>query len=101
MNAVDRELLPVYAASLSRVPYTQIRELGELAMTMDGVLRLYFGESNLPTPRFIKSTPRPARSPTATRSTPRMRGCRRSAAAIAAQYRRLHGVELDPATRSS
>jgi aspartate/methionine/tyrosine aminotransferase len=42
-----------YAASLAQVPYTRIRELGEIAMSMDGILRLYFGESNLPTPRFI------------------------------------------------
>src|SRR5262249_52928877 len=41
------------SASLDRVPYSRIRELGELALSMDGVLRLYFGESNLPTPRFI------------------------------------------------
>ena len=47
---VDRT---AFAASLARVPYTRIRELGELALSMDGVLRLYFGESNLPTPAFI------------------------------------------------
>src|SRR5438128_11239244 len=41
------------AASLARVPYTRIRELGEIAMSMDDVLRLYFGESSLPTPAFI------------------------------------------------
>jgi aspartate/methionine/tyrosine aminotransferase len=42
-----------YAASLARVPHSQIRELADIAMSMDGVLRLYFGESNLPTPAFI------------------------------------------------
>ncbi len=45
--------LTPFAASLAHVPYTRIRELGELAVSMDGALRLYFGESNLPTPKFI------------------------------------------------
>jgi hypothetical protein len=42
-----------YAASLGHVPHSRIRELADIAMSMDGVLRLYFGESNLPTPAFI------------------------------------------------
>jgi len=42
------------ATSVERVPHSRIRELGEIALSMDGVLRLYFGESNLPTPAFIK-----------------------------------------------
>jgi len=36
------------------VPHSRIRELAEIAMAMDGVLKLYFGESNQPTPDFIK-----------------------------------------------
>jgi hypothetical protein len=95
MNAAEKELLPAYAPSLSRVPYTQIRELGELAMSMDGVLRLYFGESNLPTPRFIVDAAARALADGYTfysenAGLPALRD------AIAAQYRRLHGVELDP-----
>ena len=95
MNAVERELLPPYATSLSRVPYTQIRELGELAMTMDGVLRLYFGESNLSTPRFIVDAAARALADGYTfysenAGLPALRD------AIAAQYRKLHDVELDP-----
>ena len=42
------------ASSAARVPYSRIRELAELAMSMDNVLKLYFGESNIPTPEFIK-----------------------------------------------
>ena len=42
------------AASALRVPHSRIRELAEIAMGMDGVLKLYFGESNLPTPEYIK-----------------------------------------------
>jgi aspartate/methionine/tyrosine aminotransferase len=46
--------MPELAASALRVPHSRIRELAELAMSMDGVLKLYFGESNIPTPEFIK-----------------------------------------------
>src|SRR5450759_5062310 len=50
------------AESAMRVPHSRVRELAEIAMSMDSaacsrddrVLRLYFGESNLPTPDFIK-----------------------------------------------
>jgi hypothetical protein len=96
MNTVEKELLPPYAPSLSRVPYTQIRELGELAMTMDGVLRLYFGESNLPTPRFIVDAAARALADGYTFYSENA-GLPALREAIAAQYRRLHGVELDPA----
>jgi aspartate aminotransferase len=84
-----------YAASLARVPYTRIRELGEIAMSMDGVLRLYFGESNLPTPQFIVDAAVRALREGHTfysenAGLPGLRG------AIAEQYRSLHGVGLDP-----
>ena len=46
--------MPRLASSVERVPHSRIRELAEIAMGMDGVLRLYFGESNLPTPDYIK-----------------------------------------------
>src|SRR5579859_7860078 len=52
--AVDNRKMPAVSESALRVPYSRIRELAEIAMRMDGVLRLYFGESNLPTPEFIK-----------------------------------------------
>jgi aspartate aminotransferase len=94
MNAVERELLPPYAPSLARVPYTQIRELGELAMTMDGVLRLYFGESNLPTPRFIVDAAARALADGYTFYSENA-GLPALREAIAAQYRRLHGAQLD------
>ncbi len=42
------------ASSALEVPHSRIRELAEVAMSMDGVLKLYFGESNLPTPGYIK-----------------------------------------------
>ena len=46
--------MPTVASSALQVPYSRIRELAEIAMSMDGVLKLYFGESNLPTPEYIK-----------------------------------------------
>ena len=34
-------------------PFIDIPYMAEVAMSMDGVLRLYFGESNLPTPDYF------------------------------------------------
>jgi aspartate aminotransferase len=84
-----------YAASLAQVPYTRIRELGELAMSMDGVLRLYFGESNLPTPKFIVDAAVRALNDGYTfySENAGLPVLRRE---ITDHYRRLHGVELDP-----
>jgi hypothetical protein len=42
------------AESVMAVPQSRIRELSDIAMSMEGVLKLYFGESNQPTPRYIK-----------------------------------------------
>ena len=39
------------------VPGSRIRELAEIAMGMDGVLKLYFGECDVPTPEFLQDTP--------------------------------------------
>jgi aspartate/methionine/tyrosine aminotransferase len=36
------------------VPASKVRAIAEIAMKMTGVYKLYFGESNLPTPAFIK-----------------------------------------------
>jgi aspartate aminotransferase len=83
------------AASLAHVPSSQIRELAELAMSMDGVLRLYFGESNLPTPAFIvDAAVRALREGyTFYSENAGLPALRRE---IAGQYRRLHDVALDP-----
>jgi len=90
-----RDALIPYAASLAHVPYTRIRELGEIAMSMDGVLRLYFGESNLPTPRFIVDAAVRALSEGYTFYSENA-GLPMLRREIAAHYQRLHGVELDP-----
>ena len=91
----DLHGLTPFASSLAQVPYTQIRELGEIAMSMDGVLRLYFGESNLPTPTFIVDAAVRALRERETfySENAGLPSLRRE---IAGQYGRLHGVELDP-----
>jgi aspartate aminotransferase len=95
MNPAESQTLTPYAASLERVPYTGIRELGEAAMAMEDVLRLYFGESNVPTPQFIVDAAVRALADGYTfysenAGLPSLRG------ALADHYRRLHDVSLDP-----
>jgi aspartate aminotransferase len=89
--------MPAVAASVDNVPHSRIRELAEIAMSMQGVLRLYFGESNLPTPDFIKRAAAEALNDGYTFYTENA-GLPSLRRAIAGQYRDLHGVELDPAT---
>ena len=88
--------MPSVASSVENVPYSRIRELAEIAMPMEGVLRLYFGESNLPTPDYIKSAALTALGAGYTFYTENA-GLPSLRRALAAKYRELHGVELDPA----
>jgi hypothetical protein len=66
-------------------------------MKMDGVLKLYFGESNVPTPDYIKRAASQALEEGYTYYSENagLPGLRRD---LAAYYRRIHGVELDPQT---
>jgi aspartate/methionine/tyrosine aminotransferase len=89
--------MPRVAPSVEIVPRSRIRELAEIAMGMDGVLRLYFGESNLPTPDYIKQAAIAAMQNGYTFYTENA-GLPSLRRALAAHYRRLHGVELDPAS---
>ena len=89
--------MPRVASSAEAVPRSRIRELAEIAMSMDGVLRLYFGESNLPTPAYIKQAAARALDEGYTFYTENA-GLPSLRQAIAENYRRLHAVELDPAT---
>ena len=86
------------ATSVERVPPSRIRELGEIALSMDGVLRLYFGESNLPTPAFIKQAAVRAMEQGYTFYTENA-GLPSLRRVIADYYRRLQGVELDAAAQ--
>jgi aspartate aminotransferase len=88
-------LRPRIASSVENVPYSRIRELGEMAMSMDGVLQLCYGESNLPTPEYIKRAAIQALADGYTFYTENA-GLPSLRRAIAAQYRKWHGVELDP-----
>jgi len=83
------------AQSAQRVPYSRIREIAEAAMQMDGVLKLYFGESNLPTPEPIKRAAAKALADGYTFYTENagLPGLRRE---LSAYYRRIQGVALDP-----
>ena len=90
-------LMPHIARSVENVPHSRIRELAEIAMSMDGVLRLYFGESNLPTPDYIKQAAIRAMRDGYTFYTENA-GLPSLRRAIAENYRRLHAVELDPAS---
>src|SRR5436309_961524 len=89
--------MPHLARSVENVPYSRIRELAEIAMGMEGVLRLYFGESNLPTPDYIKQAAVRAMQEGYTFYTENA-GLPSLRRAIAENYRRQHSVELDPAT---
>jgi aspartate aminotransferase len=86
---------PSVARSALAIPHSRIRELAELAMSMDGVLKLYFGESNLPTPEFIKRAAQKAMSDGFTFYTENA-GLPSLRKALARYYQELHGVELDP-----
>jgi aspartate aminotransferase len=83
------------AEKAMQVPYSRIRELAEEAMKMEGVVKLYFGESNIPTPDFIKEAACRALEEGYTfySSNAGLPGLRKD---LAAYYRRLHGVDLDP-----
>ena len=83
------------AGSIESVPHSRIRELAEIAMSMDGVLRLYFGESNLPTPGYIKQAAVDAMEQGYTFYTENA-GLPSLRRAIADYYGRLQGVAIDP-----
>lgn len=89
-------MTPSLATSALRVPHSRIRELAEIAMSMDGVLKLYFGESNLPTPDYIKRAAQKAMADGYTFYTENA-GLPSLRKSLARYYQELHGVELDPA----
>jgi aspartate aminotransferase len=66
-----------------------------MAMSMDGVYKLYFGESSLPTPEYIRRAAQKAMADGYTFYTENA-GLPSTRKAIAEHYRRMHGVEVDP-----
>jgi aspartate/methionine/tyrosine aminotransferase len=89
--------MPAVSDSALRVPYSRIRELADIAMRMDNVFRLYFGESNLPTPEFIKRAATKAMADGFTYYSPNA-GLPSLRRALADQYLALQDVRLDPET---
>ncbi len=89
------------ARSAARIEYSRIREIANLAMAMEQrgerVLRLYFGESNAPTPGFIKEAAIRAMANGFTYYTSNA-GLPSLREALAEYYVRLHGVERDPSS---
>lgn len=88
---------PSVAVSLLRVPNSRVRELAKLATRHPDALKLYFGESNLPTPGFIQQAATDALRAgyifyTENAGMPSLR------AALAGHYQRLHRVAIDPAS---
>src|SRR4030095_1475887 len=83
------------AHSILDVPASRIRELANIAFTMDGVLKLYFGESNLPTPQYIKDAAARALQEGFTFYTHNA-GLPSLRQAIAEKYCELHRVSLQP-----
>jgi aspartate/methionine/tyrosine aminotransferase len=83
------------ATSLSNVTPSRIRELADIAFTMDGVLKLHFGESNMPTPQYIKEAACQALKEGYTFYTENA-GLPSLREAIAEKYAELHQIQLDP-----
>jgi aspartate aminotransferase len=89
--------MPQVSASSLAVPHSRIREIADLAMSMQGVLRLYFGESTLPTPEFIQQAAIGAMRAGYTVYTENA-GLPSLRQTLAAHYQRHHRVDLDPAS---
>jgi aspartate/methionine/tyrosine aminotransferase len=95
--------MPEVAPSARAVPPSRIREIADIAMRMDAeartpserVLGLYFGESNLPTPAFLKEAAHQAMLDGYTMYTENA-GIPSLRRALAQHYERLHGVSLNP-----
>ena len=85
----------VLAPSLDRVQHSQIREIADIAFGMEGVLKLQFGESNLPTPQYIKDAVAQALKDGYTFYSENS-GLPEVREALSAKCAALHDVELDP-----
>ncbi len=97
MSTTQPTLTASVAASAARVPYSRIRELAEMAMSMNDVLKLYFGESNIPTPDYIKRAAQKAMADGFTFYTENA-GIPSLRKALARYYQDHHQVDLDPAS---
>ena len=80
-----------------QVESSRIRELAVLAETVPGVYKLYFGESNIPTPEFIKRGGQKAIAESHTFYTPNA-GYKDLREAISQKIWELQGLRYDPET---
>ncbi len=87
-----QQIAPIAAS----VPYSRVRAIAEIAMRMEKVYPLYFGESNLPTPDFIKRALDKAIRDGFTYYTSNA-GLLSLREAISRYYAEKHEVTLDPA----
>ena len=85
------------ASSLAQISPSRIRAIADVAFGMEGILKLHFGESNLPTPAYIKAAATQAIQDGYTFYSENA-GLPTLRAAIAQKYHELQGVTLDPAT---
>lgn len=83
------------AQNLSTVAPSRIRELSDIAFTMDDVFKLHFGESDMPTPEYIKEAACQAMNEGYTFYVENA-GLLSLREAIAKKYFELHHVEVDP-----
>ena len=86
------------ASSLAQIQPSRIRELADVAFGMDGVLKLHFGESNLPTPQFVKDALAAAANDGQTYYSENG-GLPSLRAALAEKIAELHGVDHRPGDR--
>ena len=85
---------PGIAPVAAGVEYSRVRAIAEMAMKMEKVYPLYFGESNLPTPLFIKEALEQALVEGYTFYTSNS-GLLSLREAIVEHYERLQGVKVD------
>ena len=81
--------------TLDTIQPSRIRALANIAFGMEGVYKLQFGESNMPTPQYIKDAATQAINDGWTFYSENA-GLPSLRAAIADKYQDLHGVTLDP-----
>ena len=85
-----------FPSQLARgIPRSRIREIAELATAIADPLRLYFGESNVPTPQFIKLAAKQAIDDGYTFYTHNA-GYLDLRRTVATQVERLHGLRYEP-----
>ncbi|MCE7981057.1 MAG: aminotransferase class I/II-fold pyridoxal phosphate-dependent enzyme [Caldilinea sp. CFX5] len=83
------------APGLNQIQPSRIRELANVAFTMEGVYKLQFGESNMPTPQYIKDAATQAINDGWTFYSENA-GLPALRESIARKYAALHNVALDP-----